>query len=202
MEAKNSKLEYFDIKNLPLVVDVVVPLWSPPIGDKEFKRFNVEYIVRMNMFDNDLNYQLVDADDGTLLSSAFLAKKGDASKADEWFAEASKKYPDNLKIASKMSHDYIELMDKRTFTLMNDDDIKLSLFVSRKPGCGSLIIDRILPMLHKEGFKNLYLYTDCDCNWQWYTKRGYTLVQEDIYKPFSDEHENYKTYIFKKEIQA
>lgn len=75
MEAKNSKLEYFDIKNLPLVVDVVVPLWSPPIGDKEFKRFNVEYIVRMNMFDNDLNYQLVDADDGTLLSSAFLAKK-------------------------------------------------------------------------------------------------------------------------------
>ena len=75
--AKNSTfdLEYFDIKNLPLVVDVVVPLWSPPIGDKEFKRFNVEYIVRMNMFDNDLNYQLVDAEDGTLLSSAFLAKK-------------------------------------------------------------------------------------------------------------------------------
>ena len=121
MEAKNSKLEYFDIKNLPLVVDVVVPLWSPPIGDKEFKRFNVEYIVRMNMFDNDLNYQLVDADNGTLLSSAFLAKKGDASKAEEWFAEASKKYPDNLKIASKMSHDYIELMDTRTFSLMNDD---------------------------------------------------------------------------------
>ena len=93
MEAKNSKLEYFDIKNLPLVVDVVVPLWSPPIGDKDFKRFNVEYIVRMNMFDNDLNYQLVDADDGTLLSSAFLAKKGVQARPKSGLLKRQKNIP-------------------------------------------------------------------------------------------------------------
>lgn len=199
--AENTRFEPFETKNLPFVVDVVVPLWSPPIGDAEFKRFNVEYIVRMNIFDNDQNYQLVDASDGTLLSAAFMARKGEKSKAEEWFCDASKKYPDNLKIASKMSHDYISLLDKKTFSLMNDGDIKLSLFVSRKPGCGVLIFDRLYEKFRSEGYKNIYLYTDCDCNWQWYVKHGFTLVQEDVYEPFSDEHENYKTYIFKKEIK-
>ena len=199
--AENVRLEPFDMKNLPLVLDVVVPLWSPPVGDAEFKRFNVEYIVRMNIFNNDQNYQLVDASNGTLLSAAFMAKKGEASKADEWFSEASKKYPDNLKNASKMSHDYIALMDKRTFSLMNDGDIKLSLFVSRKPGCGALIFDCLYEKFRAEGYKNIYLYTDCDCNWQWYVKRKFTLVQEDIYEPFCDGQEDFNTYIFKKEIK-
>ena len=40
----NTRLEPFKMQNLPLVVDVVEPLWFPPVGDKEFKRFNVEYI--------------------------------------------------------------------------------------------------------------------------------------------------------------
>lgn len=200
MTAENTRLESFDMKNLPLVVDVVVPLWSPPIGDADFKRFNVEYIVRMNVFENDRKYQLVDANDESLLSAAFLAKKGEVCKANEWFVESSKKYPDNLKIASGMSRDYLELMDKRTFSLMNDDDIKLSLFVSRRPGAGALILDSLQKKIFEKGYKNLYLWTDCDCNWQWYIKHGFSLVQEDVYEPFSDEDSDYKTYIFKKEI--
>ena len=56
---ENTRLEPFDKKNLPLVVDVVEPLWYPPVGDKEFKRFNVEYIVRNNIFENAYRFQLV-----------------------------------------------------------------------------------------------------------------------------------------------
>ena len=41
------------MKNIPYVVDVVVPMWSPPVGDSEFRRFDVEYIVRSSIFEND-----------------------------------------------------------------------------------------------------------------------------------------------------
>ena len=37
------------MKNIPLLLDVLVPLWSPPVGDDAFKRFNVEYIMRNNI---------------------------------------------------------------------------------------------------------------------------------------------------------
>lgn len=191
------KLRPFGMEKLPLIVDVVVPLWSPPVGDAAFKRFNVEYIVRNNICENDYRFELVDAD-GNLLSAAFLARKGDRSAAGGWFDRESGRFPAGLRQASEMSRTYLSLMDERTFALMGGRDIKLSLFVSRKAGSGSVILERVCERLRNEGWEQLYLWTDCDCNWQWYVRHGFTLVQEDTYGPFSGEHGDYKTYIFRK----
>ncbi len=191
------KLRPFGMEKLPLIVDVVVPLWSPPVGDAAFKRFNVEYIVRNNICENDYRFELVDAD-GNLLSAAFLARKGDRSAAGGWFDRESGRFPAGLRQASEMSRTYLSLMDERTFALMGGRDIKLSLFVSRKAGSGSVILERVCERLRNEGWEQLYLWTDCDCNWQGYVRHGFTLVQEDTYGPFSGEHGDYKTYIFRK----
>ena len=197
----NTRLESFKMQNLPLVVDVVEPLWFPPVGDKEFKRFNVEYIVRNNICENDYRFQLVDTEQkNDILSAAFFARKGDYSIVEEWFSRESQRFPDEWKKASGMSKTYLTMMDERTLALMNDDDIKLSLFVSRKPGAGSQILELTCEQLKSEGWKNLYLWTDCDCNWEWYIKHGFTLVQEDTYEPFSSKDNNYKTYIFKRKL--
>ena len=197
----NMKLESFNFENLPLIVDVVEPLWFPPVGDKEFKRFNVEYIVRNNICENDYRFQLVDENaQNEILAAAFLARKGDSSIVEEWFARESQRFPEEWRAASGMSKTYLTLMDERTLNLMNEDDIKLSLFISRKPGAGSAILEKTCEKLKNECWKNLYLWTDCDCNWQWYIKHGFTLVQEDVYEPFSDEHQDYKTWIFKRKI--
>ena len=196
------------MKNIPLLLDVLVPLWSPPVGDSTFKRFNVEYIMRNNIFENEYNFELVGSvpqektqgNEGEFLSAAFFARKGDVNKATEWFAENSAQFPEEYKIASGMSRTYIETLDERTFSIMNSDDIKLSLFVSRKPGAGAALLDALYGKLRAEGWKNLYLWTDCDCNWRWYEKHGFTLVQKDVYEQFSGPNEPYWTYIFKRKI--
>ena len=194
-------LETFNFENLPLIVDVVAPLWYPPVGNDEFKRFNVEYIVRNNICENDYRFQLVDENaHNEILSAAFFARKGDYSIVEKWFLRESQRFPQEWLSASGMSKAYLTMMDERTLAIMNDDDIKLSLFVSRKPGAGTQILEKSCEKLRTEGWKNLYLWTDCDCNWQWYIKHGFTLVQEDTYEPFSDEHEDYKTWIFKKKL--
>ena len=194
-----TEIQPFNMKNIPLLLDVLVPLWSPPVGDDAFKRFNVEYIVRNNIFENEYNYQLVDGN-GTFFSAAFFARKGDINRAAEWFAEKSAQFSDEYKIASDMSRTYIEILDKRTFSIMNSDDIKLSLFASRRPGAGAALLDALCGKLRAEGWKNLYLWTDCDCNWHWYEKHGFTLVQKDVYEQFSEPNEPYWTYIFKRKI--
>ena len=48
--------------------------------------------------------------------------------------------------------------------------------------------------------ENAYLWTDCECNWQWYLKKGFTLVEEATYEKFSTPNNQYKTYIFKKRM--
>ena len=77
-------IEPFNRVNLPLLVDIVEPLWCPSVGSSEFKRFNVEYIVRNNIWENDYRFQLMGGSEvegvgagGGILSAAFFARKGD-----------------------------------------------------------------------------------------------------------------------------
>ena len=91
-------------------------------------------------------------------------------------------------------------MDEKTRAFMNDDDIQLTLYVSRKKGCGSKLLNELCEKLKAQGWKNLYLWTDCECNWQWYTDHGYELLSADVYKPFSSDNEDYLTYIFRKKL--
>ncbi len=203
-----TRLESFNFENLPLLVDVVEPLWCPSIGSAEFKRFNVEYIIRNNIWENDYRFQLMGSDEKTdsaatgneIVSASFFARKKDICRADEWFSRECNRFPEEWRAASAMSKTYLTMMDERTLSLMNDDDIKLSLFISRKPGAGSTILEKACEKLRAEGWKNLYLWTDCECNWQWYTDHGFTLLQEATYEPFSTKDEDYKTYIFMRKL--
>ena len=199
-----TKILPFEQKNIPLILDVVTPMWCPPVGDESFKRFNVEYILRNNIFENTLHYELVEYnsenDSNDFCAAAFFARKGDICKVEEWFKVESEKYPAELKKASFMSRDYILGMDKKTFDMMNEDDIKLTLYVSRKRGCGSKLLNELCAHFKEEGYKNLYLWTDCECTWEWYTEHGYELVEQGVYEPFSDENEDYRTFVFRKEL--
>ena len=199
---QNKTIKPFDMKNLPLILDVVVPLWSPPVGNEEYKCLNVEFIIRNNIFENGYSFELLDESNpnDSFCAAAFFARKGDKNKASEWFIENAERFPPELKKAARYSEAYIRLMDEKTLELMNDDDIKLSLFVSRKPGCGSLILDTLTEKIRLEGWKNLFLWTDIECNWQWYEKHGFELIKEEIYEPFSSEKEAYRTFIYKKRL--
>ena len=112
----------------------------------------------------------------------------------------AEKYPEELKRASIMSREYIEEMDRKTFDMMNEDDIKLTLYVSRKRGCGSRLLNDLCGQFKQKGYKKLYLWTDCECDWEWYTEHGYELVEQGVYKPFSSENEDYRTFVFRKEL--
>lgn len=198
MQNPMIELKSFNKNNLPLVVDVVVPLWSPPVGDYSFKRFNVEFIVRNNISENKYHFELIDSNSQEFLAAAFFTRKGDLCRVEEWYEKECTRFPEELRRAINMTRVYLRQMDQRTLSFMKDDDIKLSLFVSRHSGSGSQLLNQLYPKLKEEGWKNLLLWTDCECNWSWYNKHGFTLVEEASYEPFSNEQEDFKTYIFKK----
>lgn len=212
MLSHNFEIQSFDMKNIPLMLEVVLPMWSPQIWDMAFRRFYVEHIIRSNYFENELHYQLVEkaggADElrdtsttGEFCAMVFFARKSDICKVDDWYTEEVKKFPQALQHSTKLGKAYIELMDEKTRAFMKDDDIQLTLYISRKKGCGSKLLNELCDRLRTQGFKNLYLWTDCECDWQWYTDHGYELVSKDIYEPFTEQDgEDYLTYIFRKAL--
>ena len=50
----------FDERNIPYILDLVAPDWSPPNADMAFKRFYAEYTVRHNIWDATFSLQATD----------------------------------------------------------------------------------------------------------------------------------------------
>ena len=117
MLQENYEIQPFEMKNIPLMLEVVVPMWSPPVEDMTFRRFYVEHIIRNNYFENEYHYQLMEREqDGTSLftAMAFFARKSDICKADDWFKLEAKKIPLDLQRSMQKGKLYIELMDEKT----------------------------------------------------------------------------------------
>ena len=195
----------FDDSNIPRILDVVAPNWSPPDADMAFKRFYAEYTVRHNIWDAKYSLQVTD-DEGNFLAACFAAHK-DArdglEKADKWIldqTDGGKNLTEGQKISFSYSKNYLGMMDDKCSAMMSDGDIKLVLFVSCQKGAGYPLLEKFKEELKACGYKNLYLWTDDDCNWEWYERRGYELLEKDIYEPFSRENEPYHYYIFRQKL--
>lgn len=191
------QLEEFNPENIPQIVNRVFDLWSPDYDDDNFRRTYVEMVVRHNIAENDMQFQLTE--NGKLRAITFAEKKDEENSIENWYQDQYKKLSADQQIYFKNGREYLHMMDKKTFAYMNEDDVKLSLFVSLQAGYGKEILSQAMEFFRSRGFKNMFLWTDCECNVDWYFQHGYELVDESIYEPFSYD-EDYKTYVFKKEL--
>lgn len=192
------KLEKFQVENISKIVDRVYDLWQPPSDDESFKRIYVEGVVRQNCADNDMQFQITE--NGNLCAITFAENKDEPNSSEEWWNEQYSKLSEYQKMQFKMCREYLSMMDKKTFFYMKKDDVKLSLFVSIEKGFGKCILNQAMDFFKSRGYKNMYLWTDCECNVDWYYENGYELVEKSVYDKYSDDNYQYLTYIFKKAL--
>lgn len=94
--------------------------------------------------------------------------------------------------------DYVENTGKEVKKVMNDDDLMMGLFISTQKGGGKMLLSKLKETAINNGIKNIYLWTDTTCDFDYYQKNNFTLVKE-----FECIVNNQKinTLIFKKPIQ-
>ncbi|MBQ4235560.1 MAG: hypothetical protein II716_01830 [Treponema sp.] len=178
-----------------------------------FSRRYVEVIVCTNMHINDMQFMMTEKTAGKasiseLKAIAFAAAKSDKSDG-SWFFKFLEEASSRERNIFQTGRRYLNYMEEKTFSLMKNDDVKLCLFVSMERGWGSRILSEAVKEFKARGYKNMLLWTDCECNVQWYFDNGWELVNEEEYEPFSretggsgkktgDDRKQYMTYIFKK----
>lgn len=192
------EIKQFDFSNMNILVDRVLDIWTPPKADEVFKRIYAEAVIRQDMHNNQMQFQITENNE--LRAIACASVKNEQNNASDWWNEQYKNLNPEQQFAFKLSKDYLNLMDKKTYDFMDENDIKLDLFISAKKGWGKKILEHAINSFKQASFRNLYLWTDSDCNVDWYISHNYELVKQDIYEPFSTENEEYKTFIFKKKL--
>ena len=188
-------LQPFDDKNIPLLVKAVTPSWSMVNWEISFHDVDIEFIIRNGIFYNEFALQL--QNDKDLLAVAFVEKQNETNDALNWLQNNKKELTENEEKGLNLVVQYLQEMDSRVHDFMTKDDVKLSLFISLKSGYGEKIFQKLKTLLKKKNYKSLYLWTDSDCNYNWYPKHGFSLVEERPYSQFSTEETDFKTYIFK-----
>lgn len=191
----NEILQPFDDKNIPLLVKAVTPSWSMVNWENSFRDVDIEFIIRNGIFYNEFALQL--QNDKELLAVAFVEKQNETNDALNWLQNNKKELTENEEKGLNLVVQYLQEMDSRVHDFMTKDDVKLSLFISLKSGYGEKIFQKLKELLKKENYKSLYLWTDSDCNYNWYPKHGFSLVEERPYSQFSTDETDFKTYIFK-----
>ena len=188
-------LQPFDDKNIPLLVKAVTPSWSMVNWENSFRDVDIEFIIRNGIFYNEFALQF--QNDKELLAVAFVEKQNETNDALNWLQNNKKELTENEEKGLNLVVQYLQEMDSRVHDFMTKDDVKLSLFISLKSGYGEKIFQKLKTLLKKKNYKSLYLWTDSDCNYNWYPKHGFSLVEERPYSQFSTEETDFKTYIFK-----
>lgn len=217
-------LEPFDPKYIPEIVRWVSPLWSMMDWDtgtsmmdfdvdvsmmdfdvdvseklsNKKQDLDVEFIVRHNIFYNEFALQLVQGEE--LQAVVFAARKEEENDALQWLEANNQNLSAKEAESLQRVVDYLEHMDEKTCGCMEQDAVRLTLFASSQRGCGSMILQQLEERLRRAGFKAMYLWTDSDCNHQWYPKHGFTLVESEVNESFSTPEKNFMTYIFCKKL--
>lgn len=195
-------LEQFEEQNMPLLVDRVFPMWKVDCKGDSFNRLYVEMIIRTNMHENKMQFQMSGKADGSgrnLKAVCFGAKIND-TRNDKWYKKTLESLSFGDREILENGRRYLIRMDEKTFSFMNADDVKLCLFISLEKGWGTKILSSAEKKYVSAGYKNMYLWTDGECNVDWYFRNGFELIWEEEYKDFSHPGKPYMTYVFRKPL--
>ncbi len=195
-----TTISTFNFKNIPQIVSLVKPMWTDPSMRESYARYYAELILRSNIFENNFRLQL--ENENKFCSAAFGTVKGEKNLAREWLKSIiqNETFSQEEILWFKRCLNYIENNDKKLQSYMTETDIQLSLFVSTIKGCGKPVLEEFLQRARSNGFHRLFLWTDIECNWQYYPEQGFELIEEAVYDLYSKPDQPYKVFFYKKAL--
>ena len=188
-----KNIEDFDIKPACSLAHLV---WGGLYSDCSKSLQKIIYEFTVQYYDLNRNFSFSWYDNG-LKGFIFAAEKADCKQNYENFQNLIKNLNENEQKTAMEFYDYLEFCGKETKEAMNDDDVMMGLFVSTKKGCGSKIFEKLVQTCRKNGKKNIYLWTDTVCDYDYYAKHGYIQVKE-FYKEVNGR--KIRTLVYKKPL--
>ncbi len=152
--------------------------------------FTLEYYYLNNTFSFAL-------DENGLKGLVFASLKTDKNGSVENFKTKIQNLSDNDRIIALNLFDYVENTGREVKNAMGDDDLMMGLFISTQKGGGRMLLSKLIETAKERDIKNIYLWTDTTCDFDYYQKNKFTLVKEI---ECNVNNKNINTLIFKKEI--
>lgn len=199
------KIEKFTENDIREAAELAYPIWGVGHGEsgrgKEFGQLMCEYIVRYGWYGAPYAFKMVD-DEGHMLACILAGNHTVENGYNEWLKTLMPTFNDDQKEEAIALREYFGNTAPKVYQYMTaGKDLYLSFFISSVPGCGKLLLSKVIQLARSEGYRALYLWTDSSCDHEYYAHHRFEKVAMFKSDEWKTDNEDYLTYIYKKVIE-
>ena len=194
-------IEHFTLNDIAEATCLTQLTWGEEmaLANLQLKEVLYEAMVRYYFRSSEFSYKMVDDDNSTqgfLLAAPLTAR----DNSQGWLLEQLQDFRLDEQDLVYNYLRYLSYNGQQVRKLAQADDLLLCLFLSRKPGVGSKLLENVEEVARNHNIKNMHLWADATCDYSYYRRRGYKEGGHFVNKVLPELGQQ-ATWIYSKEVR-
>lgn len=194
-------IERFTYNDIEEATRLTLLTWGEEmaLANEKLKAVLYESMVRYYFRSSEFSYKMVDEDgpmQGFLLAAPLTAR----DNSQGWLLEQLQDFRLDEQDLVYNYLRYLSYNGQQVRKLAQADDLLLCLFLSRKPGVGSKLLENVEEVARNHNIKNMHLWADATCDYSYYRRRGYKEGGHFVNKVLPELGQQ-ATWIYSKEVR-
>ena len=194
-------IERFTYNDIEEATRLTLLTWGEEmaLANEKLKAVLYESMVRYYFRSSEFSYKMVDEDNSTqgfLLAAPLTAR----DNSQGWLLEQLQDFRLDEQDLVYNYLRYLSYNGQQVRKLAQADDLLLCLFLSRKPGVGSKLLENVEEVARNHNIKNMHLWADANCDYSYYRRRGYKEGGHFVNKVLPELGQQ-ATWIYSKEVR-
>ena len=193
-------IERFTAKDIAEATLLTLLTWGEEmaLANEHLKSVLYEAMVRYYFRSSDFSYKMVDeagAMQGFLLGAPLDAR----DNSQKWLEEQLQGFATEEQDLVYNYLRYLSYNGQQVRNVAHKKDLLLCLFLSRKPGVGSKLLENVEEVARGHSIARMHLWADATCDYSYYRRRGYKETGHFVNKVLPELGQQ-ATWIYSKEV--
>lgn len=174
-ETTNFIIKNFIQQDIDEAAQLTLLTWGDEmaLSNDLLKQVLYEAMVRYYFRSSEFSFKLVDAQSCCMQGFLLAAPLTERDCSQKWLQQTLADFaPEEQDLVYNYLR-YLSYNGQQVRRFAKPQDLLLCLFLSRKPGVGTKLLQNIEKAAKERQISNLYLWADATCDYSYYRRRGY-----------------------------
>ena len=193
-------IERFTAKDIAEATLLTLLTWGEEmaLANEHLKNVLYEAMVRYYFRGSDFSYKIVD-EEGAMQGFLLAAPKDARDNSQKWLEEQLQSFATEEQDLVYNYLRYLSYNGQQVRNVAHKKDLLLYLFLSRKPGVGSKLLENVEEVARHHSIARMHLWADATCDYSYYRRRGYKETGHFVNKVLPELGQQ-ATWIYSKEV--
>ena len=193
-------IEQFTAKDIAEATFLTLLTWGEEmaLANGHLKNVLYEAMVRYYFRSSDFSYKMVD-EEGAMQGFLLATTIDERDNSQKWLEEQLQGFATEEQDLVYNYLRYLSYNGQQVRNVAHKKDLLLCLFLSRKPGVGSKLLENVEEVARHHSIASMHLWADATCDYSYYRRRGYKETGHFVNKVLPELGQQ-ATWIYSKKV--